>query len=107
MVLLIDKEQCNGCGGRFRCAQICPSNLLAPDENGKIELREPKECWDCAACLRVCGRDALALAISSGSAEKRSILKVRPGKKKARWSIRFPSGEEKSLEVENREVPLK
>jgi adenylylsulfate reductase subunit B len=51
MNLAIDKECCIRCGA---CAELCPGNVIAMDEEGWPFERYPDDCWYCGACQVEC-----------------------------------------------------
>ena len=64
MSVRIDKNLCNGCGGRPEgcCEEICPGDLFFR-EDGKAALREPSDCWDCFSCVKACPQSALSVEL--------------------------------------------
>jgi len=51
----IDKQSCMSCG---RCLQICPSDAIDFDIDGKAIIDQTK-CTQCGRCVRVCPKDAV------------------------------------------------
>lgn len=51
----IDKQSCMSCG---RCLQICPSDAIDFDTDGKALIDQTK-CTQCGRCVRVCPKDAV------------------------------------------------
>ncbi|MEA3548259.1 MAG: nitroreductase family protein [Thermodesulfobacteriota bacterium] len=60
----IDAEQCNGCG---LCVQVCPSEILAIQENKAVVTGG--YCLDCGHCEAVCPTGAVNVAALAGEAE--------------------------------------
>lgn len=96
MSIVIDKKSCNGCG---KCKDICPGNLLSADADGKADIRFPDECWSCAACVKVCGREAISLYLSPAAGGCGTRLKVRREGLLMRWRFLMPNGEEQVITV--------
>ena len=55
----IDLQQCTRCG---LCAQICPAQALALDENRQPYFDNPQACTFCTACEDVCPAGAIRCA---------------------------------------------
>ena len=51
----VDKTSCNGCG---ECIQVCPSDAIDFDTNGKAVIDQTK-CTQCGDCLNVCPNEAI------------------------------------------------
>lgn len=51
MNLSIERECCLQCGA---CAEFCPGNVIAVDEDGWPFERYPEDCWYCGVCQVEC-----------------------------------------------------
>ena len=51
MSVRILQNKCVGCG---KCLSVCPGNLLKKGEDGKVHIRNIRDCWGCTACLKEC-----------------------------------------------------
>ena len=56
MSVRILQNKCVGCG---RCLSVCPGNLLKKGEDGKVHIRNIRDCWGCTACLKECHTGAI------------------------------------------------
>ncbi|GAW93558.1 4Fe-4S dicluster domain-containing protein [Calderihabitans maritimus] len=91
---------CNGCPGASEppCMRVCPGDLLYRGENG-IRLRDPRRCWDCAACIKVCPREALAMYLPVSLGGRGARLKARALAGQTRWRCIYPDGKEEVFEL--------
>ena len=89
------KLNCHECRGASEklCVKICPGNLLECGSNG-IYMREPAECWDCAACVKACPREALALELSPVLGGDNSRLFAKSTREDTRWRLVHEKGED-------------
>ena len=59
---VINQELCVKCG---LCAQICPLDVIKAEKNEenekKIVVKYPDECWHCRACAIDCPKHAIKL----------------------------------------------
>lgn len=59
---VINQELCVKCG---LCAQICPLDVIKVEKNAenekKIVVKYPDECWHCRACAIDCPKHAIKL----------------------------------------------
>ncbi|MDR2051290.1 MAG: 4Fe-4S binding protein [Deltaproteobacteria bacterium] len=89
MSIRIDAGACTGCG---RCAEICPGALLRLDEAGRAECRYPGDCWSCAACVKACGRGAIALYRAPELGGLGATLRVKKRGEALAWEFTLPGG---------------
>lgn len=92
MSISINKEKCIACG---KCLQVCPGNLLYPDEMKKVDIRYPKDCWGCAACLKECSTGAIKYSLGADIGGKGTFLYTKNEKDTLSWFIVKDSGTEK------------
>jgi len=107
MSIRIDKERCNGCGSAQEalCERICPGNLLFKGEDGKAAIRDGRDCWDCAACIKECPRQALQMYLPAQIGGRGSTLTARKKGCKIVWTSTKPDGSKELFEIVN-ERPL-
>lgn len=51
----INQSLCINCK---RCYDICPDDVFAINEDGKVFVKYPEDCQSCALCAMVCPKDA-------------------------------------------------
>ncbi|WP_207708752.1 4Fe-4S dicluster domain-containing protein [Heliobacterium mobile] len=99
MTLLINSQRCRRCGGHPRCADVCPGNLLVLPERGHIVSREPDDCWDCGACIKVCPQQALAVSLPPEAGGQGSTLRAKQIAGKIRWTLEHPDGRLETIDL--------
>ena len=45
---IVSHDLCVGCG---KCLSVCPGNLLKKGEDGKVHIRNIRDCWGCPASV--------------------------------------------------------
>ncbi len=71
MSIKILQDKCVGCA---KCVEICPGGLLDINENGKVEISYPKDCWGCAACMKECTHEAILYYLAEDMGGKGGYL---------------------------------
>lgn len=94
MSIRIDQDKCNGCGTRRegRCALVCPGDLLYKDDNNRCNIRDARDCWDCASCLKECPRQAIEMFLPVQIGGRGSTLTARQQKGKVIWKLTKTDG---------------
>ena len=103
MSVKINNDLCNGCGRskEARCVRICPGNLLYRSADNKAKIREKKDCWDCAACLKECPREAIELYLPAEVGGRGSTLKAKKKKDRIIWTLKKVDGTEEKFKIVN------
>lgn len=106
MTVRINRELCNGCGNctESRCMRICPGDLLAKDAENKAFIREKKDCWDCAACVKECPRQAIAMHLPVQVGGRGSTLQAKKDKNKIIWTLKTAEGKEEVFTIEAEKI---
>jgi adenylylsulfate reductase subunit B len=54
-------NKCDGCKAEKEplCEQVCPGDLMTLGDNGKATCRDPRDCWDCMSCTKICPQGAI------------------------------------------------
>ncbi len=101
MSIAVDPKLCNGCTGAKEphCVRVCPGNLVEVGPEGTARLREPRDCWDCASCVKACPREALALYLPAEIGGRGSRLKARLRPGITVWTLIHPDGTIETIEV--------
>ena len=73
MSVRILQNKCVGCG---KCLSVCPGNLLKKGEDGKVHIRNIRDCWGCTACLKECHTGAILSRKKAMSAYGVSIVRT-------------------------------
>jgi adenylylsulfate reductase subunit B len=101
MGIHVDEQVCNRCGTAEEpmCVRDCPGDLMFIKPNDKATIVDNRECWDCAACVKVCPTQAISMELVPSLAATGVALKGRALKHKTVWKIRLRDGAEKSYET--------
>jgi adenylylsulfate reductase subunit B len=101
MGIRVDENVCNRCGTADEpmCVRDCPGDLMFIKDNQKASITDNRECWDCAACVKVCPTQAISMQLPTSLVVRGATLKGRALKHKTTWSIRLRNGEEHSYET--------
>lgn len=104
MSVRIDKSLCNGCGSMRepRCMTVCPGDLLYRDSANRCAVRRPDECWDCAACIKECPRQAIEMYLPVQIGGRGSTLKARMEQGVIIWLLTRPDGSKEEFTVQVR-----
>ncbi|MCK8826142.1 adenylylsulfate reductase [Natroniella acetigena] len=105
MAVKINHKLCNGCGQREKslCVRVCPGNLLYKNEDNKAEIREKRDCWDCAACVKECLQQAIELYLPAEIGGRGSTLQAEQKKDKIIWQLKKVDGFCEEFEIKTEE----
>ena len=81
------------------CVRDCPGDLMILKENRKAIIRDNKDCWDCAACVKVCPTQAISMQLPSSVSVRGVRRKGRAIKHKTTWKLKLRDGTERSYET--------
>jgi adenylylsulfate reductase, subunit B len=101
MGIHVDELACNRCGTAQEplCVRDCPGDLMFVKENEKAAIIDNRECWDCAACVKVCPTQAISMQLPGSLLVSGVTLRGRALKHKTVWSIVLRDGEAKDYET--------
>jgi adenylylsulfate reductase subunit B len=101
MGIHVDEQVCNRCGTAEEpmCVRDCPGDLMFIKDNDKAAIVDNRECWDCAACVKVCPTQAIRMQLPESLAVSGVSLHGRALKHKTVWRIRLRDGAEKNYET--------
>ncbi|SJZ78798.1 4Fe-4S dicluster domain-containing protein [Selenihalanaerobacter shriftii] len=104
MTVRIDKKLCNGCGNKDEscCMRICPGNLLYKTKNNKAEIRDKADCWDCAACVKECPRQAIEVYLPVEIGGRGSTLKAKDLGNEIVWTLKTQDGSVEEFTIRNK-----
>ena len=100
-----DITRCTGCGSRPEsfCEEICPGDLMAvSNETGRSFCRNPRDCWDCMSCIKVCPAGALETKMPYQLGYHKATLRPVMGKDEITWVCRDIHGNEHIYTYKNR-----
>ncbi len=101
MGIHVDEKVCNGCGiaQEPMCVRDCPGDLMVLGEGRKAYIRDNAECWDCAACVKVCPTQAIHMQLPSAVVVRGVSLRGRAIKHKTMWKLKMRDGSEHTYET--------
>ena len=101
MGIYVDEQVCNRCGTAEEpmCVRDCPGDLMFIKENDKAAIVSNRECWDCAACVKVCPTQAIRMELTASLQAPGVGLRGRALKHKTVWKIRLRDGDERNYET--------
>lgn len=94
MSVRINRAFCTGCGKAQEpgCVRVCPGDLLYKDHQNVCSLRDSGDCWDCAACVKECPRQAIELTLPTQIGGRGASLKARRSGNSLEWKLMYPDG---------------
>lgn len=60
--VIIDHDKCIAAKGCRTCIDVCPTDILALDESGKVHMAYD-QCWYCLPCQHDCPTKAITVTI--------------------------------------------
>ena len=102
MGIHIDHNSCNGCGypeHETPCNIACPGNLIYMQSNGKAQITTNVDCWDCAACIKICPQQAIDIRLPFEIVGKKGTLKARAYREKTIWTTKDENDKELVFET--------
>jgi adenylylsulfate reductase subunit B len=101
MGIYVDENACNRCGTADEpmCVRDCPGDLMLIKANDKATIIDNRECWDCAACVKVCPTQAIRMQLPTSLVVGGVTLRGRALKHKTVWLIEQRDGEAKAYET--------
>lgn len=104
MTVSIDILKCNGCGNAEEpyCMRVCPGDLLYRDTvMNKCAMRDTRDCWDCAACLKECPSQAIEMILPVQIGGCGSTLRARTLRDRIVWTLTRNDGRQQVFEILN------
>ena len=105
MGIHIDHNLCNGCGypeSETPCNMACPGDLIFMESNGKAQICSNADCWDCAACIKICPQQAIELKLPFEIVGGKGFLKAKAYRDKTVWTSQDEEGKEEIFETSAR-----
>lgn len=101
MGIYVDEETCNHCGTAPEpmCVRDCPGDLMYLKENGKAAITTNRDCWDCAACVKVCPTQAITMRLPTSLVVRGASLHGRGMRHKTSWTLTLRDGEVREYET--------
>ncbi len=100
MSIEIIKDKCVGCN---KCIDVCPGSLIYKDEDKKMFIKYPKDCWGCTACLKECNFGAIKYFLGADIGGKGGSLYTKDEGDYLHWYITDKNGDEKEITIDKRE----
>lgn len=106
MSVRINKQQCNGCNGTKEslCERICPQNLLFRSGGAQAQVRDPRDCWDCAACVKECPQQAIEMYLPVVVGGRGATLQAKKHHSSILWMLKRPNSAQDTFEVHNETI---
>ena len=102
MGINIDHNLCNGCGypeSETPCNMACPGDLIYMQTNGKAQITTNADCWDCAACIKICPQQAIDIRLPFEIIGTEATIKARALREKTIWTVQDKNGNEQIFET--------
>lgn len=74
-------------------------DLLFRNPSGKCAIRDSRDCWDCAACVKACPRQAIEMVLPAQIGGRGSTLKAHQKKNTVMWTLTKPDGTFENFEI--------
>lgn len=100
MSIEIIKGKCVGCN---KCLGVCPGSLLSKDDDGKVLIKYPKDCWGCTACLKECKFGAIKYYLGADIGGSGGYLYTKDEGDYLHWHITDKKGKENIITINKNE----
>lgn len=101
MSIRIDKEKCISCG---RCLKVCPGSLIYKDENKKVYIKYPSNCWGCTACLKECPVGAIEYYLGADIGGNGGCMYTEQKGDDITWHIRDKWGKSHEINISRKDA---
>ncbi|GAB6138659.1 4Fe-4S binding protein [Halanaerobaculum tunisiense] len=104
MTVKINKKLCTGCGTcqESNCMRVCPGNLLYKNENNTAQIRDKRECWDCASCVKACPQQAIEMYLPAEIGGRGSTLKAQNLGEEIVWTLQQVDGSRQEFRIQTK-----
>lgn len=101
MSVKINREKCNNCKNAKEpiCAYICPGDLFVKNQHNTVVIRDVRDCWDCAACVKSCPQQAIEMYLPVQVGGKGAKLTGKKSGNELLWQCTWPSGSVEKFKV--------
>ena len=101
MGIYVDEDLCNRCGTAEEpmCVRDCPGDLMFIKDNDKAAITTNRDCWDCAACVKVCPSQAISMRLPTSLVVRGVTLRGRALRHKTTWTLTLRDDETRSYET--------
>ena len=100
MSIRIIKDKCVACN---KCIDVCPGSLIYKDEDKKMFIKYPKDCWGCTACLKQCNFGAIKYFLGADIGGEGGSLYTKDEGNYLHWHITDKLGKENIITIDKRE----
>ncbi len=107
MSVAVDVQKCTGCRGlkEPRCVESCPGDLMALDAViGKAYIRDPRDCWDCMSCVKLCPHGALETRLPFQLANFGASLRPKVARDRIVWTLTDAAGNTEEFVIKTLEA---
>jgi len=101
-------EKCDGCKGQDKtaCMHICPNDLMVLNkETMKAYNRDPKMCWECYNCVKICPQQSVAVRGYADFVPMGAQVTPLRGSEDIMWTVKFRNGTLKRFKFPIRTTP--
>lgn len=96
MSIRICEDRCTGCSA---CTRVCPGRLLKIGHSGLAEIKEPRDCWGCTACIKECRFDALEYYLCADIGGLGTTLQVNQEPEQIHWVFKKTDGSQQTITI--------
>lgn len=100
MSIQINQKKCIACGN---CAVVCPGSLIRIAE-GKAAIRDERDCWGCASCVKECRVGAIDFFLGADLDSGDVRMKVRKEGNILNWDFYRANRLLRTIAVDTREA---
>lgn len=84
--------------------RVCPGDLLYKNNQNKCQIRDKRDCWDCAACVKECPRQAIEMYLPPQLGGRGAALKAKTNGGSINWTLVKPDGSNETFDIVTRNI---